>query len=158
MNRITRMTEKGAALIMAESYESQADAKKDVNVRFRRALEKLYAYEELGLDPDEIADLLKASKTIRSRLNTEITWRSPQKEKPYKAQLGAVEISRDPKTDKLHLSAKLIFSNQRHVVYADINHIDELKNSENEMKVNIHRLSLNYDNINTNYKSHYSQL
>ena len=66
MNKITRMTAKGAALIMADSYESQVEAKKDLGVRFRKALEKLYHYESLGLEPEELHGILQLTATIRS--------------------------------------------------------------------------------------------
>ena len=54
MNKITRMTPKGAALIMAEHYDSPEQAKADVSARCRQAFEKLYQYESLDLEPEEI--------------------------------------------------------------------------------------------------------
>ena len=136
--RITRMTPKGAALIMADNYENQADAKDDLKVRFRKALEKLYAYEELGLEPDEIADLLQANEAIRSKLNTVVTWESPMQSKSYISKLNAVEFSRDLKTDKLRLSAKLV-DDKGYVVYVELKHVKEMKDLENNFKIDLHR-------------------
>ncbi len=132
MNKITRMTAKGAALIMADSYESQVEAKKDLGVRFRKALEKLYHYESLGLEPEELHGILQLTATIRSGLNSSVTWKSPHKDKAYKATLDAVEISRDIKTGKLRVSAKLLMGKQKTVVYADIKYILELANTKLE--------------------------
>lgn len=132
MNRITRMTPKGAALIMAEQYDSPEEAKADVSARCRKAFERLYEYENLELEPEEISDLLQLTATIRSGLNGSVTWKSPHKDKAYKATLDAVEISRDIKTGKLRVSAKLLMGKQRTVVYADIKHILELVNTKLE--------------------------
>lgn len=132
MNKITRMTAKGAALIMADSYESQVEAKKDLGVRFRKALEKLYQYETLGLEPEEIYDLLQLTATVRSWLNCPVTWKSPHKDEAYKALLDAAEISRDVKTGKIRVSVKLLIGKQHSVIYADIKHILELANTKFE--------------------------
>lgn len=132
------MTPKGAALIMADNYENQADAKDDLKVRFRKALEKLYAYEELGLEPDEIADLLQANEAIRSKLNTVVTWESPMKNMSYISKLNAVEFSRDLKTDKMRLSAKLV-DEKGYIVYVELKHVKEMKDLENDFKIDLHR-------------------
>lgn len=131
MKRITRMTEKGAALIMGENYEDQAAAKSDLMVRFRKALNRLYEYEELGLEPEEITDLLKSSEIIRSRLNTMVTWKSPRKDKSYRLELATVRISRDKKTDKLHMQAELLDpQGQSCLIIAAVRDIQELKNAK----------------------------
>ena len=131
MKRITRMTEKGAALIMGENYEDQAAAKRDLMVRFRKALDRLYEYEELGLEPEEITDLLKSSEIIRSRLNTMVTWKSPRKDKSYRLELATVRISRDKKTDKLHMQAELLDpQGQSCLIIAAVRDIQELKNAK----------------------------
>lgn len=132
MNRLTKMTSKGAALVMADHYETQDEAKADLSARCRKAFERLYEYENLELSPEEISDLLQLTATIRSGLNSSVTWKSPHKDKAYKATLDAVEISRDVKTDKLRVSAKLLMGKQKTVVYADIKHILELVNTKLE--------------------------
>ena len=132
MNRLTKMTPKGAALVMADHYETQDEAKADLSARCRKAFERLYEYENLELEPEEISDLLQLTATIRSRLNGSVMWKSPRKDKAYKATLDAVEISRDIKTGKLRVSAKLLMGKQKTVVYADIKHILELVNTKLE--------------------------
>ena len=126
MNRITRMTPKGAALVMAERYADQDEAKEDRKARLIKALEKLYQYESLDLEPEEIYDLLQATAAIQSRLNSVVTWKSPHFDKAYISKLNAVKIWRDIKTDKLRVSAELQHDKQS-VVTADIKHIKELK-------------------------------
>ena len=126
VNKITRMTPKGAALIMADHYDSQDEAKDDRKKRLLKALEKLYQYESLDLEPEEIYDLLQLTATIRSKLNSIVTWQSPHKDKNYISKLVAVKISRDIKTGKIRVSAELQHDKQS-VVTADINHIKELK-------------------------------
>lgn len=132
MNKITRMTPKGAALIMAEHYDSPEEAKSDLSERCKKAFDKLYRYESLDLEPEEIYDLLQSTATIRSRLNSLVTWKSPHKETAYKATLGAVEISRDIKTGKIRVSSKLLMGKHNSVVYADIKHIQELADTKIE--------------------------
>ena len=132
MIKLTKMTDKGVALILPEFYENQDEAKEDRKARLIKALEKLYLYETLELEPEEIYDLLQSTAVIRSRLNKTVTWKSPHKDKAYKATLDAVEISRDIKTGKLRVSAKVLMGKQRTVVYADIKHILELVNTKLE--------------------------
>jgi hypothetical protein len=91
-----------------------------------KALEKLYQYESLDLEPEEIYDLLQLTATIRSKLNSIVTWQSPHKDKNYISKLVAVKISRDIKTGKIRVSAELQHDKQS-VVTADIKHIKELK-------------------------------
>ncbi len=132
MNKLTKMTTKGAALVMADHYETQDEAKADLSARCRKAFEKLYQYESLDLEPEEIYDLLQLTATIRSRLNSLVTWKSPHKDTAYKTTLGAVEISRDIKTGKIRVSAKLLMGKHNSVVYADIKHIQELADTKIE--------------------------
>ena len=120
------MTPKGAALVMAERYADQDEAKEDRKARLIKALEKLYQYESLDLEPEEIYDLLQATAAIQSRLNSVVTWKSPHFDKAYISKLNAVKIWRDIKTDKLRVSAELQHDKQS-VVTADIKHIKELK-------------------------------
>lgn len=126
------MTPKGAALILAEHYDSSEEAKADLSGRCKKAFEKLYHYESLGLEPEELYGILQLTATVRSGLNSSVTWKSPHKDEAYKATLDAVEISRDIKTGKLRVSAKLLMGKQRNVVYADIKHILELVNTKLE--------------------------
>ncbi len=126
MNKITRMTPKGAALIMADHYDSQDEAKDDRKKRLLKALEKLYQYESLDLEPEEIYDLLQATAAIQSRLNSVVTWKSPYFDKAYISKLLYVKIGRDIKTGKIKVSAELQHDKQS-VVTADIKHIKELK-------------------------------
>ncbi len=130
MNRLTKMTDKGAALVMAEHYETQDEAKADLSARCRKAFEKLYQYESLELEPEEIYSLLQLTASIRIWFNKPVTWKSPHKDKAYKATLGAVEISRDRKTDNIRVSAKLLIGRNSNVIYADIKHIQELADTK----------------------------
>lgn len=131
VNKITRMTPKGAALIMADHYDSQDEAKDDRKKRLLKALEKLYQYESLDLEPEEIYDLLQLTATIRSKLNSIVTWQSPHKDKNYISKLVAVKISRDIKTGKIRVSAELQQDKQS-IVIADIKHIKELQDTKIE--------------------------
>lgn len=126
MNKITRMTPKGAALIMADHYDSQDEAKADRKKRLIKAIEKLYQYESLDLEPEEIYDLLQATAAIQSRLNSVVTWKYPHFDKAYISKLLYVRIGRDIKTGKIKVSAELQHDKQS-VVTADIKHIKELK-------------------------------
>ncbi len=120
------MTDKGAALIMAEHYESQEEAKADLSARCKKAFEKLYHYESLGLEPEELYGILQLTATIRSRLNSVVTWASPHKDQECISKLLYVKIGRDIKTGKIRVSAELQHGNNS-VVIADIKHIKELK-------------------------------
>ena len=131
MNKITRMTPKGAALIMEDHYDSQEEAKADLSAKCKKAFEKLYQYESLDLEPEEIYDLLQLTATIRSKLNSIVTWQSPHKDKNYISKLVAVKISRDIKTGKIRVSAELQHDKQS-VVTADIKHIKELQDTKIE--------------------------
>lgn len=132
MTKLTKMTDKGVALILPEFYENQDEAKEDRKARLIKALEKLYLYETLELEPEEIYDLLQSTAAIRSRLNKTVTWKSPHKDKAYKAKLGAVKIARDDQTGRLRLSAELLIGKQRNIILADIKHIQELANTKIE--------------------------
>lgn len=132
MIKLTKMTDKGVALILPEFYENQDEAKEDRKARLIKALEKLYLYETLELEPEEIYDLLQSTAVIRSRLNKTVTWKSPHKDKTYKAKLGAMKIARDEKTGRLRLSAELLIGKQRNMILADIKHIQELANTKIE--------------------------
>jgi hypothetical protein len=126
MKKLTRMTDKGAALVMADGYEDQAAAKADLKARFREALNKLYQYESLGLEPEELYSILQLTATIRTKLNRVVTWKSPRKDKAYISKLNAVKIFRDIKTEQVKVSAELI-DDKGNIVYGDIGHIEELK-------------------------------
>lgn len=132
MNKLTRKTDKGIALVTADFYENQDEAKADRKERLIKALEKLYLYETLELEPEEIYDLLQSTATIRSKLNKMVTWKSPHKDEAYNARLNAVKISRDEKTGNLRISAELLIGKQRTVVLADIKHIQELSDTKLE--------------------------
>ena len=126
MKKLTRMTDKGAALVMADGYEDQAAAKADLKARFREALNKLYQYESLGLEPQELYSILQLTATIRTKLNRVVTWKSPRKDKAYISKLNGVKIFRDIKTEQVKVSAELI-DDKGNIVYGDIGHIEELK-------------------------------
>ena len=57
MERMTIRTSKGAALIMADGYDSEADARKDLMRRYRVAIDRLAAYEDTGLEPEAVKQL-----------------------------------------------------------------------------------------------------
>lgn len=126
MNKLTKKTSKGVGLVMADSYADAEEQKADVKVRIRKAIEKLYLYEMLELEPEEIYDLLQLTATIRSRLNSVVTWASPHKDQECISKLLYVKIGRDIKTGKIRVSAELQHG-QNSVVVADIKHIKELK-------------------------------
>lgn len=126
MNKLTKKTTKGVGLVMADSYADAEEQKADVKVRIRKAIEKLYLYETLELEPEEIYDLLQLTATIRSRLNSVVTWASPYKDQECISKLLYVKIGRDIKTGKIRVSAELQHG-QNSVVVADIKHIKELK-------------------------------
>lgn len=131
MNKITRMTDKGAALIVAEHYDSPEEAREDRKVRVRKAIDKLYQYETLGLEPEELLSLLQLTATIRNKLNTAVTSRNPRKDYAYKAKLGAVKLWRDEKAGQIKVSVELL-DDKGNIVVDDIRHIDELKNAKFE--------------------------
>lgn len=126
MNKLTKKTSKGVGLVMADSYADAEEQKADVKVRIRKAIEKLYLYETLELEPEEIYDLVQLTATIRSRLNSVVTWASPYKDQECISKLLYVKIGRDIKTGKIRVSAELQHG-QNSVVVADIKHIKELK-------------------------------
>ena len=131
MNKLTKMTPKGAALVMADHYETQDEAKADLSARCKKAFEKLYHYESLGLEPEELYGLLQLTATVRNKLNTVVTSRNPRKDYAYKAKLGAVKLWRDEKAGQIKVSVELL-DNKGNVVVDDIRHIDELKNAKFE--------------------------
>lgn len=131
MTKLTKKTSKGVALVMADFYADPDEQKADVKVRIRKALEKLYLYETLELEPEEIYDLLQSTAIIRKHLNKLVSWKSPHKDNAYISQLAAVKISRDDKTGKLRLSAELK-DPKGNMIIGDINHIEELKGTSLE--------------------------
>lgn len=56
MERLTQETPKGASLILRED-QCEADARKELMQKFRVAVERLAAYERIGLMPEEVAEL-----------------------------------------------------------------------------------------------------
>ena len=54
MERLTIKTEKGAALKMADNYESESEVKQDLMKRYLVAVNRLAAYEDTGLEPEEV--------------------------------------------------------------------------------------------------------
>ncbi|MCI8442551.1 MAG: hypothetical protein HFG27_08475 [Provencibacterium sp.] len=54
MKRLTVRTPKGAALKMDDTYPNKAAAREDLMRRYRIAVERLAAYEDIGLMPEEI--------------------------------------------------------------------------------------------------------
>lgn len=126
MNKLTKMTPKGAALVMADHYETQDEAKADLSARCKKAFEKLFQYESLGLEPEELYSILQLTATVRNKLNRVVTWNNPRKEKAYISKLHAVKIFRDIKTDQVRVSAELMDENGN-LVCGEIGHIEELK-------------------------------
>ena len=120
------MTPKGAALIMEEHYDSPEEAKADLSARCKKAFEKLYHYESLGLEPEELYGILQLTATVRNKLNRVVTWNNPRKEKAYISKLHAVKIFRDIKTNQVRVSAELM-DEKGNLVCGEIGHIEELK-------------------------------
>ncbi len=56
MERLTIKTHKGAVLKMADAYDSQDSARQDLMARYRVAVNRLAAYEDTGLTPEEISE------------------------------------------------------------------------------------------------------
>ena len=57
MQRMTIKTPTGAALEMADAYQSEDAARSDLMKRFRLAVDRLAAYEDTGLSVSEAASL-----------------------------------------------------------------------------------------------------
>lgn len=54
MERLTVMTEKGAALVMGGPYESEQAVRADLMERYKVAVARLAACEDTGLTPEAI--------------------------------------------------------------------------------------------------------
>ena len=67
MNRLTIMTPTGAALKMGESYVCETDLREDLMRRYRVAIDRLAAYEDTGLGPEEIKEHEAAYTEIMTR-------------------------------------------------------------------------------------------
>ena len=59
MRRLTTKTLKGAALKMDDTYPTEAAAREDLMRRYRVAIDRLAAYEDTGLTPEEIKDFVQ---------------------------------------------------------------------------------------------------
>ena len=57
MQRMTIRTPTGAALEMADAYQSEDAARSDLMKRFRLAIDRLAAYEDTGLSVSDVAAL-----------------------------------------------------------------------------------------------------
>lgn len=57
VERLTVRNSKGAALIMSDSYESEAAARADLMKRYLAAVDRLAAYEDTGLEPDTVSKI-----------------------------------------------------------------------------------------------------
>lgn len=57
MERLTIRTPKGAALKMNDTYSNESAARKDLMRRYRIAVDRLAAYEDTGLEPEEVEQL-----------------------------------------------------------------------------------------------------
>ncbi|NBH61990.1 DUF551 domain-containing protein [Anaerotruncus sp. 80] len=55
MNRLTKRTQKGAALKL-DNPRTEKEARKQLHDKYLLAIEKLAAYEDTGLTPEEIMD------------------------------------------------------------------------------------------------------
>ena len=92
MERLTIQTEKGAALKMADSYESESAARQDLMVRYRVAVARLAQYEDKGLEPEE-AMTAKEMAEVACALNLLKEYQS----------LGSVEHFRElSQAEKIH--------------------------------------------------------
>lgn len=60
MERLTIRTPNGAALIMGDSYTSEAAARADLMHRYLIAVDRLAAYEDSGLEPEEVIAAMHA--------------------------------------------------------------------------------------------------
>ncbi len=65
MKRLTIRTPKGAALKMNDTYQSEAEAKDDLMRKYRIAIERLADYEDMGLTPEEVAELVKRTTRVK---------------------------------------------------------------------------------------------
>lgn len=54
MERLTVMTDKGAALVMGGPYESEQAVRDDLMERYKVAVDRLAAYEDTGWTPEDI--------------------------------------------------------------------------------------------------------
>lgn len=54
MERLTVMTDKGAALAMGGPYESEQAVRDDLMARYKVAVARLAAYEDTGWTPEDI--------------------------------------------------------------------------------------------------------
>lgn len=59
MERLTIRTPTGAALKMEDHYPNEDAARHDLMVRYRIAMDKLAAYEDIGLEPGEVVRRLE---------------------------------------------------------------------------------------------------
>lgn len=78
MERLTIKTPKGAALKMADAYDSQDSARQDLMERYRVAVDRLAAYEDTGLDPEEIFGLCSMGR--RSKMAKMLRWEEAEKD------------------------------------------------------------------------------
>lgn len=62
MERLTVRTPKGAALEMGDLYLNEGAARADLMERYLVAVERLAAYEDTGLTPEEVTELAQAKK------------------------------------------------------------------------------------------------
>ncbi len=65
MDRLTIMTPNGAALKMEDTYPNENVARADLMRKYLIAVERLAAYEDTGLTPEEVAELAQAQKDGR---------------------------------------------------------------------------------------------
>lgn len=65
MERLTIRTPKGASLKMNDQYVSEAEARADLMRRYLIAIDRLAAYEDTGLGPEEIEGLCTMEKRAK---------------------------------------------------------------------------------------------
>lgn len=65
MERLTVMTDKGAALMMGGPYKSKKALRDDLMKRYTVSIDRLSAYEDTGLEPERVAELAQAEKDGR---------------------------------------------------------------------------------------------
>ena len=115
MDRLTIITPKGAALKMADTYPDEFSVRADLMNRYRAAIDRLAAYEDTGLMPDEIMELCsmheraKMAELLRNEENKPLTI---DELREMDGELAWVEFSKCPEA-----SGWMLVDVNRHCVY-----------------------------------------
>ncbi len=73
MDRLTQWTPEGASLVMADSYESEADARKDLMARFLVAVKKLASFED-KIERGEMVEVVRCRECKKSHTDRWQKW------------------------------------------------------------------------------------